>query len=175
PVAGRAGLGGGSEGHAVSGRDPAGIAAGGEAVDPRRIAAVVLGAGVRESIEGADIDALIGQHPALELGAEEVAADTPVAPHDPVARNEEWDRIVRQRRAHRPCRRGAADLPCDPAVGPDLPARAAGSLPTRRIGRPKRAWKVASNSSAEPPGLTADTPWALYATKTGPIGASSRP
>ena len=58
---------------------------------------------------------------------------------------------------------------------PRRPASAAGSLPAWRIGRPKRARKAASNSFAEPPGLTADTPWALYATKTGPIGVSSLP
>ncbi len=63
------------------------------------------------------------QRPLVARPAERVVADVPVAAHDPVARDQQRHRVLRQRRPRRAHGARAADLPGDPAVRPDLAGR----------------------------------------------------
>ena len=78
--------------------------------------------------------ALGGQRPALGLGAPGVVADEPVTAHDAMAGDEDGDRVVAERRAHRPDRLRSADLAGQPCIRPDL-ARRDGQRALEDVGR----------------------------------------
>ena len=70
------------------------------------------------------VEALGGQDRPLVLrAAQRVLADRAVRPDDPVARHDQRDRVVAERRADGADRLRPADLGGDPAVRPDLAAR----------------------------------------------------
>src|SRR5581483_11969662 len=99
----------------------AGVAAGREAENVRRLAPEIPNLVAGQPLDLRDRHAFRLQDGLFGLRPDEaVAADAAVAPNHPMARNEQRDRILGQRRSNCPRCTRVTDLARNPAVGPDL-------------------------------------------------------
>src|SRR5689334_25162233 len=137
------------------------VMAGRQAEDVGRVRAEVANAGPGQRFQTVRVRTLLGEdRPLVRWAAERVLADHPVAPDDPVARDDERHGVVAERRADGADGPGPADLCRDPAVRTDLAAgdleglQPDGALERRRAAEIEidLVAPVAGQSALDPPG-----------------------